>query len=157
MKKKYRTIKTPSHCDKKKLKKAYEAALSLKTIRSLKPKYLEKMGVIELAAAFSNIRNTENANLHLAAEIAFALAKFHYDEGNVATASDWKRRALDLVREWTEKEGDSYETCASSCRSILGVSIPGLLHEGTIKRELKDIQDRPSPRESGFSSILDSI
>ncbi|MDP3726460.1 MAG: hypothetical protein Q8R36_04665 [bacterium] len=145
--KKYRTLKV-GHLDQTKLRKATEAArrmpkrqlkLTLKLTKAqLKPEDLNGMNVTNLAITVA-IHGAKTP--HLCAEIAFALACFHRNNKDVERASYWKKQTIILIREWTEKEADTYEACAALCISILGIPIPGLFHEGTIRQGLKDVPD----------------
>ncbi|MBI2047880.1 MAG: hypothetical protein HYT27_01960 [Parcubacteria group bacterium] len=64
----------------------------------------------------------------LAAEVAFALAKFYHETGDTKKAARFKSDFLDILQ---KRGSDTLEACGTSHIEILGISIPALLHDGT--------------------------
>ncbi|MBI3019743.1 MAG: hypothetical protein HYY60_00235 [Parcubacteria group bacterium] len=68
-----------------------------------------------------------------AAVYAYALARLAEKDKDESRARYFTARCLELVNQYPT---DTLEQCASAEVSVAGVLIPGLFHEGTVRRDL---------------------
>jgi hypothetical protein len=92
----------------------------------------------ELEAAFNAEMQTDR---RAAAETAYALAVRYRDEDVSAKrrfdiAGEWARRAIDILE---QLPSETVEQVASSRRSVGGVELPDLLHDGVVRARLADV------------------
>jgi hypothetical protein len=71
-----------------------------------------------------------------AAEIAYAIASLKRQEGDLAGAGQYARRAIDLFR---SVPTDTLEDCAARNTVVEGIVIPDIIHEDVVKERFKDL------------------
>ena len=89
---------------------------------------------VSLRELQTELRSREDSgDFKTAAIFAFVLAKRMQKDGLLSSAESWARKCLELL---TKFPTDTEEQCASPYLSVSGVPIPGLFHEGTVRRDL---------------------
>lgn len=92
----------------------------------------------ELEAAFDAELKTDR---RAAAETAYALAMRYRNEDvsgarRFDIAGEWARKAIDILE---QLPSETVEQVASSRRSVGGVELPELLHDGVVRTRLADV------------------
>lgn len=75
----------------------------------------------------------QESKYQAAAVVAFVLAKRAQNAGNMSEAVRFGKKCLEIFERYPT---DTLEQCASPYISFSDVFIPGLFHEGTVRREL---------------------
>lgn len=75
----------------------------------------------------------QEENFRDAAIVAFVLAKRAQNAGNRKEALRFGRKCLEFLEKYPT---DTLEQCASPYINFADVFIPGLFHEGTVRRDL---------------------
>lgn len=94
-----------------------------------------KMSEESVVKAFYSNKNATN-NFKEAAIYAFVLAKLALGKGDKTSAEEFAGHCLELLKKCPTS---TLKECTHPHISVAGVFIPGLFHEGTVRRELAAI------------------